>query len=129
MRVLVVNAMIDGAGFIESFRLLHGDHGFGARTAFNIVARVYRSGGLAKDAIYLRGFRQVLDMLAAGEELTPFWFGKIAARHVPVVEELALRGLLRRPRLMPEFLDRPEAQKRIAAMRTRPAFVDLIRVE
>jgi uncharacterized protein (TIGR02421 family) len=125
-RVLVVNAMIDGAGFIDSFRLLHDDRGYSARGAFNIVTRVYRSGGLAKDAIYLRGFSQVLDMLAAGQELTPFWFGKIAARHVPVVEELALRGLLRLPQLMPEFLDRPEAQDRIAFMRTRPSLFQLI---
>lgn len=128
-RVAIVDAMIEGASFIESFRLLRDTHGFGVRGAFNIAARAYRSGGLAKDAIYLRGFKQVLDILGEGRDLTPFWFGKIAARHVPVVEELALRGLLHRPRVVPEFLARPDARKRIAFMRTKPSLFELIRPE
>lgn len=125
-RVVIVDAMIEGAGFIESFRLLREGYGFGARGAFNIAERVYRSGGLSKDAIYLRGFKKVLDLLAGGADLTPFWFGKIAARHVPVVEELELRGLLHRPRVTPEFLARPDAQARIAFMRTNPSLFELI---
>lgn len=125
-RVAVVDTMIEGASFIESFRLLRSRYGYTSRGAFNIAARIYRSGGLAKDAIYLRGFQQVLDILAEGDDLTPFWFGKIAARHVPVVEELSLRGLLRSPRVLPEFLDRPEARKRIEFMRTKPHLFELI---
>lgn len=124
-RVLIVDAMIDGADFVQGFRLLHDGHGFGARTAFNIVARVYRSGGLSKDAIYLRGFTKVLAILASGRDLTPFWFGKIAAEHIPVVEELELRGLLHRPRFIPEFLARPQAQARIATLRANPALSTL----
>jgi hypothetical protein len=123
--VVVVDAMIEGAQFIEAFRLLR-DQGFGSRMAFNVAARVYRSGGLSKDAIYLRGFRQILDLLAAGSDLAPFWYGKIAARHVPVIEELAARGLLQPPRSLPMFLARPEAQARIAAMRTAPSLSQLI---
>ena len=124
-RVLVVDAMIAGAEFIEAFRLLR-DLGFGSRMAFNVAARVYRSGGLSKDAIYLRGFRQVLGLLADGSDLTPFWYGKIAARHVPVIEELAARGLLQAPRSLPQFLARPEAQARIESMRTGPPLSQLI---
>ena len=124
-RVLVVDAMISGAEFVEAFRLLR-DHGFGSRMAFNVAARVYRSGGLSKDAIYLRGFRQVLGLLADGSDLTPFWYGKIAARHVPVVEELAARGLLQPPRSLPQVLARPDAQARISAMRTAPPLSQLI---
>jgi hypothetical protein len=124
-RVVVVDAMIAGAGFIEAFRLLR-DQGFGTRMAFNVAARVYRSGGLSKDAIYLRGFRQVLDLLGRGSDLTPFWFGKIAARHVPVIEELATRGLLQRPRTLPQFLARPDAQERIELMRSAPSLSRLI---
>ena len=124
-RVVVVDAMIEGAQFIEAFRLLR-DQGFGSRMAFNVAARVYRSGGLSKDAIYLRGFRQILDLLAAGSDLAPFWYGKIAARHVPVIEELAARGLLQPPRSLPIFLARPEAQARIAVMRIAPSLSQLI---
>lgn len=127
-RVAVVDAMIAGAEFIEAFRLLRA-YGFGSRMAFNVAARVYRSGGLSKDAVYLRGFIQVLDLLKRGSDLAPFWFGKIAARHVPVIEELAARGLLQKPRTLPQFLARPEARARIERMRSAPALSHLIEKE
>lgn len=123
-RVLVVDAMLAGAAFGECQRLLVGEHGFAARTAFTIIARVFRSGGLAKDAIYLRGLRQVFAFVAAGRELDPFWLGKIAEAHVPMVEELQARGILRAPAATPEFLTRPEARARIARIRAGGAFLD-----
>jgi uncharacterized protein (TIGR02421 family) len=126
-RVLVVDAMADGAGFVDCHRLLCHEHGFNRRTAFNIVARVFRSGGFAKDAIYLRGLKAVFAFVAANNDLDPFWFGKIAERHVPVVHELQARGILRRPAAMPEFLTRPDARERIGHIRAGGAFVDLLR--
>jgi uncharacterized protein (TIGR02421 family) len=124
-RVLVVDAMISGASFIDGFRLLR-DHGFGMRMAFNVTARIYRSGGFSKDAIYLRGFRQVVESLRAGSDLAPFWYGKIAAAHVPVIEELAARGLLRAPATLPQFLSRPDARARIRHIRGDVALSQLI---
>ncbi|HEX6217932.1 MAG TPA: flavohemoglobin expression-modulating QEGLA motif protein [Sphingomicrobium sp.] len=114
-RVVAVDAMLRGADFIESFRLLR-DRGFRDPTAFSIAARVYRSGGFAKDAIYLRGFRAVLDFVAAGVPLDPFWLGKIAPGHLPVIEELLQRGLVSAPRHIPEFLARDDARARIGGL-------------
>jgi uncharacterized protein (TIGR02421 family) len=124
-RVVAVDAMTDGAGFIEVFRQLRREHAFSAQAAFTIAARVFRSGGLAKDAIYLRGFKQVMDRLAAGDSLAPYWYGKIAAEHVPVVEELAERGILTRPSLEPEFLADPGTRARIERFRADPGFGSL----
>lgn len=126
-RVLVVDAMLDGASFTDCHRLLHDDHGFSPRGAFNIVARVFRSGGLTKDAIYLRGLNQVFDFVASGRDLDPFWFGKIAEHHVPVVEELQARGILRMPVATPEFLTRPGARRNIERIRGGASFIDLLR--
>ena len=126
-RVVAVDAMLQGATFTECHRLLADEHGFSHRGAFNIAARVYRSGGLAKDAIYLRGLRAVFDFLATGRDLDPFWFGKIAAHHVPVVDELLARGMLRAPAARPEFLSRPSAQRHVARIREGCSFIDLIR--
>ncbi len=125
-RVIAVDAMADGADFLEVFRLLRDDHGFSGKTAFLIAARVFRGGGFAKDAIYLRGFKSVLDMLAAGEALDLFWYGKIDRRHLGVVEELAERGILHRPALVPEFLASPDVAARIAAFRANPAYSALL---
>jgi hypothetical protein len=118
--------MTDGAAFDEVFRLLRVDHGFTPKTAFLVTARVFRSGGLAKDAIYLRGFKAVLDMLAAGRSLDPYWYGKIDTRHVGVVEELAERGILRKPAVAPEFLSSEVATARIARLKQNLSFAAVV---
>ena len=116
-RVLAVDAMQNGGDFIDVYRLLRADHGFTRRSAFGITARVYRSGGLAKDAIYLKGFRQVLDKVAKGVDLGPFWLGKIAPRNVKAIEELLQRGLVQPPVFTPLFLDEDGTKARIARLR------------
>jgi uncharacterized protein (TIGR02421 family) len=125
-RVVAVDAMIDGGGFVDIFRILRREHGFSGQTAFLIAARVFRGGGFAKDAIYLRGFKSVLDMLAAGQSLDPFWYGKIDARHLGVVAELAERGILHQPALVPEFLAAADVTARIAAFRHHPSYSSLL---
>jgi uncharacterized protein (TIGR02421 family) len=96
-RVLAVHAMLDGASFIETFRMLRADTGMDQVAAFGVTLRVFRSGGLSKDAIYLQGLLQVLQHVAGGGELEPFWYGKIAAHHFNVLQELRARGVLRNP--------------------------------
>jgi uncharacterized protein (TIGR02421 family) len=128
-RVVAVDAMIDGADFVTAHRLLVDRHGIGRRTAFGIVARVYRSGGFAKDAIYLRGFKAVTDLVAARVPLDPFWLGKIAATHLPVIAELLQRELVRAPVFLPEFLARPDTMDRIDRLRGNPDFGSIFSLE
>ena len=109
---------------IHTSAICEGD--FSSHTAFLIAARVFRGGGFAKDAIYLRGFKTVLDMLAAGQALDPFWYGKIDTRHFGVVAELAERGILHKPALVPEFLAAPDVTARIAAFRHHPSYSSLL---
>jgi hypothetical protein len=88
-------------------------HGLSAAGAFNLTLRIYRGGGLSKDAIYLRGLAQVVFHLRDGGSLDPFWMGKIAADHFPIMQELAQRGLLRSPNIYPAFLADVSAKKRL----------------
>ncbi|WP_265569987.1 tyrosine/phenylalanine carboxypeptidase domain-containing protein [Sphingomicrobium nitratireducens] len=113
-RVVSVHCMLEGADFTECHRELVHHCGVGQRTAFKICARVHRGGGFAKDAIYLRGFFRVMDYIADGGELSPYWVGKIAPVHVPIIKELEARGLAVPARLTPEFLSREDAKARIA---------------
>jgi uncharacterized protein (TIGR02421 family) len=117
-RVVAVDAMQHGADFMEGYRQLRHDFGFSVPGAFSIASRVHRSGGLAKDAIYLEGFRAVIDHVAAGRSLMPFWLGKIAGDDVPAMEELLQRGLVHAPMFLPEYLDRPKVQQRIQRLKT-----------
>ncbi|MFC3324383.1 flavohemoglobin expression-modulating QEGLA motif protein [Mesorhizobium cantuariense] len=112
-RVIACQAMLDAATFEEAFHLLRRDFGLDDHSAFNVVLRVYRGGGLAKDAIYLRGLVQILDHLKNGGSLTPFWIGKISAAHFGAIQELNARGLLRAPRLEPAFLSSDAARPRL----------------
>ena len=127
-RVIAVDAMIHRADFIDVYRLLR-DNGFSKYSAFDITARVFRSGGLAKDAIYLKGFLAIVDRVGAGASLDPFWLGKIAPGHVEAVDELLQRGLLHPPLFVPEFLDRDRSQQRIAALRGGASLNRLLELE
>ena len=124
-RVVAVDAMQHGAEFMDTYRLLRRELGFSVAGAFGIATRVHRSGGLAKDAIYLEGFRSVIDYVSGGGSLAPFWLGKIARRDVPAVEELLLRGLVHAPTFLPAYLDRPDAQQRIERLSPDIALDDL----
>ena len=125
-RVVAVEAMERGATFIEVYRTLTRDHGYSRRGAFGIAARTFRSGGLAKDAIYLDGFRAVIELVAAGAPLAPFWLGKIALRHVPAIEELLQRELVKPPRFTPLFLEEEKPLKRIAELRQSKSFTEIV---
>ncbi len=127
--VVAVDAMLSGADFIETHRRLCRDLGFTPAGAFTIAMRVFRSGGFAKDSIYLKGFRQVADLLASGASLDAFWLGKIAPDHIEAIDELLLRGLLHPPVFQPEFLARADVQNRIARLRGELAFDRLLELE
>ncbi|ODT81354.1 MAG: hypothetical protein ABS76_13035 [Pelagibacterium sp. SCN 64-44] len=125
-RVLAVASMLDGAGFVDTFRMLRKEHGFPEAGAFGIALRVYRGGGLAKDAIYLRGLLEILAHLQAGGALEPFWLGKIAASHFAIMQELSTRGLLKPARIMPEFLTIKGADARLDRLRAGLQPIDLL---
>jgi uncharacterized protein (TIGR02421 family) len=112
-RVIAVHAVIQGADFVETFRILSRELGFSQRASFMVAMRVYRGGGLTKDAIYLRGVKDVMDFVADGGDLTPLWTGKIALRHLPIIQELKWRAVLSAPALIPKFIKEQTAKSRI----------------
>ena len=116
-RVVGVDAMLEKATFVDTFRMLTREYGFTKNFAFTMTMRIYRGGGLTKDAIYLYGFIHVLKYLRGGGELRPLFVGKIAARHLPVIRELQLRQVLRPTPLLPRYLDEPDVQPRLDRIR------------
>lgn len=128
-RVVAVDAMQRGAEFMDTYRLLRRDLSFSIAGAFGIATRVHRSGGLAKDAIYLEGFRAIVDYIASGGALAPFWLGKIARGDVPAIEELLQRGLVHAPTFLPSYLDRPDAKSRIGRLTSNVGLNRLFELE
>ncbi|MDH3729280.1 MAG: DUF1704 domain-containing protein, partial [Myxococcales bacterium] len=87
-RVLAADAIANGAEFLDVYRLLRDDLGFGERQSFFVAMRVDRGGGFVKDAAYLRGLQGIVDYVGQGGRLETLLVGKIAPAHTGVVEEL-----------------------------------------
>ena len=126
-RVVAVRRLIEGASFIETFRLLDRDYDFPQRVAYTITMRAYRGGGLTKDAVYLRGLGEVLAYLGRQGELEPLFVGKIAAEHIPLIQELRLRQVLPAPVLRPRYLEMPGVSQRLAELGRGLSVFDLIK--
>jgi uncharacterized protein (TIGR02421 family) len=126
-RVVGCAVMLDGAEFHETFRILTREHGLSEPQAFDVTLRVHRSGGLAKDAIYLRGLLNVLEHVRRGGLLDPFWMGKVSEAHLPVIEDLLARGLLKPPPVRPAFLSQPGAEARLASARRGLSPINLVK--
>jgi uncharacterized protein (TIGR02421 family) len=125
-RVIAVRRLVDGTAFPAVVSELVDEHRLSARAAFGVAVRVFRGGGLTKDAIYLRGLLQVLDHLRAGHELTPLLVGKLGFDQVALVEELLWREILRAPALQPRWLNGPDASARLARARAGLRPLDLV---
>ncbi len=124
-RVLAIHFLIDGASFVEVFRRLVQDFGFAKKTAFFVTLRVFRSGGLTKDAVYLRGILHLLQALSRGARFETLLLGKLGFDHVGMVDDLSGRGILRPPVLRPRYLSLPDAQRRLERVRRGVSVLEL----
>ena len=115
-RVVAVEAMVADADFIETFRLLTSTYNFTEKTAYYIAMRVYRGGGLVKDAVYLAGLMDLMSYLRQNGNLELLYTGKFNINHVDLVEELHYRNVLKSP-VLPHFLERTEVKERLQMVR------------
>jgi uncharacterized protein (TIGR02421 family) len=125
-RVVAAAQMVDGATFIETFRLLHRHFAFAQRVAYIITMRTFRGGGLTKDMVYLRGLIEMLEYVGTGGDLEPLFVGKIASDHIPFIQELQLRQVLGTPPLRPRYLGDPQVIGRLEQLRNGLTVFDLI---
>lgn len=125
-RVVAAQYLIDGASFIDTFRLLKDSYHFKQQFAFNIVTRIYRGGGYTKDAVYLRGLLGLLQYLRLEPLHELFFIGKIAISHIPIIQELRRREVLHAPALLPHFLNTLEARLRLQSLSEGFSAIDLI---
>ncbi|MBN2715282.1 MAG: DUF1704 domain-containing protein [Deltaproteobacteria bacterium] len=111
-RVLAAHFLMEGATFVDTFRFLCR-YGFNSEQAFNISLRVYRGGGIIKDCIYLRGFERLLRHLSANNDINILFTGKLALKHVAIIEELLAREVVTPPRLLPRYMRDEESLARL----------------
>jgi len=110
-RVIAVSELITGSTFIDTFFLLVDKYGFSEKAAFSIVTRVFRGGGLTKDAVYLKGLLNIIEYIKKGKKLDALLLGKIRQDYLPVVQELIHRQILVNPTLKPRYLGKEYLEK------------------
>ncbi|MGB3607001.1 MAG: tyrosine/phenylalanine carboxypeptidase domain-containing protein [Psychroserpens sp.] len=124
-RVIAVESMVNGATFIMTFDLLVKNYGFSNRIAYYISMRVYRGGGLTKDAVYLAGLIDLMKYLKNGGNLENLYTGKFNITHIDLINELLYRDVLKQPEL-PRFLERKSVQKRLKKLRKGIDITDMV---
>ena len=70
--------------------------------------------------------REILDYIAKGGNVEPLFMGKIAIRHIPIVNELRWRGVLVPPPLAPRYMNQEESLMRLERLRKGAAVIDLL---
>jgi len=116
-RVIGADCLVSGATFIDTFKVLNKKFGFDQKTAFTITIRIFRGGGLVKDAVYLRGLVELLKYLSGGGEFDPLFVGKIATDHVPIIKELLYRNILIPTPIRPRYLEDKTATKNLLTIK------------
>ncbi|WP_066218411.1 flavohemoglobin expression-modulating QEGLA motif protein [Formosa haliotis] len=111
-RVMAVESMLKGANFITTFNILRIKYSFSAYSAYTITMRVYRGGGLTKDAIYLAGIMDLMNYLKQGGKIDYLYTGKFNITHTHIIEELLYRNVLN-PAEIPRFYQRESVIKRL----------------
>jgi hypothetical protein len=94
-----------------------------------VVARVFRSGGLTKDAIYLRGLVGLLTHLSDAGSLDDLFIGKLPLESLPILGRLRELSLVQEPPLRPTWVDEPGAHPRIDAARRGLTVLELVEEE
>jgi len=125
-RVIAAGMLIEGASFRDTFKVLYQGYGFSQRTSYIITSRIYRSGGFTKDAIYLRGFVNLLDYIRNGGDLETLFVGKISMEDIPVIKELQIRKVLKPSLLVPGYLHDKEAITRVSDLKKGELIFNLI---
>lgn len=116
-RVIAGEAVKEGAGFQEIFRLLTVTYNFSSERAFNITSRIMQGGGFLKDIIYLKGLVELRSYLQQGGDYESLLAGKFALEHTKIIEELTERKVLNSGALRPSYLLNEESSKRIKLIR------------
>ncbi len=119
-RVVAARMAIDGETLPAIFQRLHVDHDLPTDDAFDVAVRARRGGGLTKDAVYLRGVRDLLAYLKAGGAFEALFVGKFALSQLQLLDQLLDDDWMVPPALLPRYSIADDFSERLAACRKTP---------
>ncbi|MFT5758333.1 MAG: hypothetical protein ACI9LM_003072 [Alteromonadaceae bacterium] len=96
LRVIAVQYMLDHGDFVKTYHTLMNEFELDKGFAFTLTARVYRGGGFTKDYLYLKGFRDILNLAKEGS-IDNLLVGKTGLLDFNIISELVERGMIEKP--------------------------------
>jgi len=117
-RVVAADMAIHRHGAADIFDMLHATHGLPTNDAFDVTVRALRGGGLTKDAVYLRGLRELVQYLREGGDFSLLFAGKFALSHRVVLDQLIEEGWASVPDVLPRYYSRLAENDRLDECRT-----------
>lgn len=96
LRVIAVKYMLEHGNFVKTYHALINEFNLEKDFAFTLTTRVYRGGGFTKDYLYLKGFRDVLNV-AQDNVLDNLLVGKTGLLDFNVTNEIVERGMISKP--------------------------------
>ncbi|GAB3304190.1 hypothetical protein GCM10027564_03630 [Luteimonas notoginsengisoli] len=127
-RVVAVDMAMHRHEAAAIFERLHEAHGLPTDDAFDVTVRALRGGGLSKDAVYLRGLRDLVHYLREGGDFAMLFVGKFALSHRVVLDQLIAEGWVTAPEVLPRYYARLAENDRLDECRTL-SVVDLYHEE
>ncbi|PZX61277.1 uncharacterized protein (TIGR02421 family) [Algoriphagus ratkowskyi] len=125
-RVIAGRAVTEGMTFEETYHALTEEYNASPEQAFQITARTYQGGGCTKDIIYLRGLIKLIEYLQNEGDLESLYVGKIGFKHIPLIQELRIRDIIKPSPLIPSFLKTDFAQERLKKLKDGLTLSELV---
>lgn len=96
LRVIAVQYMLDHGDFVKTYHTLINEFDLEKDFAFTLTTRVYRGGGFTKDFLYLKGFRDIVNLARVGS-IDNLLVGKVGLLDFDVINEIVDRGMIEKP--------------------------------
>jgi len=104
-RVIAVDSVCEGLSFRQTYdRLMSYD--LTTDQAWNLTIRSHRGGGYIKDHVYLEGHRRIKNFAENGGDFRELYVGKVGIDDLPLVRKLLKKGVLKKPKYLPNFLNK-----------------------
>jgi len=82
---------------------------------------------MIKDMIYLKGFASILEYLRNNGSLDLLFVGKIGVDHIPFIQELLDRKVLKQAPLHAKYLSLPHVKQRLTLLHKGAGVLELIK--
>ncbi|WP_371187584.1 flavohemoglobin expression-modulating QEGLA motif protein [Thalassotalea maritima] len=110
LRVIAVKYMLEHGDFVKTYHALMSEFDLDKEQAFTLTTRVYRGGGFTKDYLYLRGFKDIINV-AKQQPIDNLLVGKTGLLDFDIVSEMVERGLLVQPKPLFDLSYKPSGDK------------------